>query len=198
MYSRIGKVMGYMAVLTLVSSAALAANVDKFGASRTFEFDPDHTGCPRAQWLQGAGLSDANDNTNFGLQLEKNCAININASAGAVLSQVSGITLNSNGLGFDIKDGSPCGAGAPRFNVSASDGFHFMGGCANATKSPGVPVAGWTRVAIDPYNPAQAFPVLAAGATINTITLIVDEPGKYTLDNIQVNGVFIGKPGAAK
>ncbi len=198
MDSRIGKVMGFMTVAALVASVAFAANADKYGASRTFQFDPNHTGCPQAQWLSGAGLSDANDNTSFGLDLEKNCAIDVNASAGVEVSQVSGITLNSNGLGYDIKDGSPCGAGAPRFNVSASDGFHFMGGCANGTKAPGVPVAGWTRVTIDPYNASQAFPVLSAGATINSIVLIVDEPGKYTLDNIQINGVFIGKPGVAR
>ena len=182
--------------LSMIATFAIAANEPKYGASRTFEFDPDNTKCPRANWSNGIGLQDSNGNTSFGLQLEKNCALDVVASAGAVLSQVKGITLNPSGLGYDIKDTSPCGAGAPRFNVSASDGFHFMGGCANGTKTP--LGNGWTRVTIDPYNPAQAFPVLAPGATINSITLIVDEPGQYTLDNIQVNGVYIDKPGAAK
>jgi hypothetical protein len=103
-------------------------------------------------------------------------------------------------IGYDIKEGSPCGAGAPRFNVNwtASDGttgFSFLGGCANATKtSLG---NGWTRVTIDPCSPAQAFPPIPAGSTYNAVVLIVNEPGTYILDNIQVNGAYADKPGSA-
>jgi hypothetical protein len=153
-----------------------------------------------AAWQTHQGLPDAGK-SNHGLFLAKNGLTSDCSSAGAVIDGVSGITLTE--IGFDIRDDGHCGAGAPRFNVSASDGFHFLGGCANATKTPNTPAAGWTRVRIDPANPAQAFPPIAAGATIFSIAVLFDEGtdvgvGFAVIDNIDINGVLIGKPGNAK
>lgn len=186
-----------MGLLAVILTGAKVGEKDKFNGSRTFEFDPDKTGCPVAYWKNGIGEGDTNCNTRFGLRLEKNCPLETNASAGAVLNGVKGTVLNPGpSLGYDIKVGSPCGAGAPRYNVQQADGtFHFVGGCANGTQ-----VAlgnGWTRVTFDPYSPAQAFPPLTAGVPVSSITLIVDEPGQYTLDNLQVNSLYADKPGAA-
>lgn len=195
-----------MRALTLLLPVPLMAAVpgithaqsDNFNASRTFEFDPDRTGCSVANWDNRIGLADNQGNTNFGLRLEKNCATSVNASAGAVLNSVKGMIMQAgDSMGYDITNTSPCGAGAPRFNVQQADGsFHFVGGCANGTKVPVAP--GWTRVTFNPYNPAQAFPVLTMGSPITSITLIVDEEGKYVLDNIQLNGAYAQKPGAAR
>jgi len=156
-------------------------------------------------WVTHEGLPDAGK-SDHGLLLEKlgptaNCA-----SAGAVIDGVSGISLTE--IGYDIRNDSHCGAGAPRFNVSATDGFHFLGGCSNGTQTPNTPVAGWTRVRIDPTNPAQAFPPIAAGATIISIAILFDEgedtppnAGTAVIDNIQIKTptgeVLIGKPGNA-
>jgi hypothetical protein len=101
-------------------------------------------------------------------------------------------------MGYDIKNDSPCGAGAPRFNVnfttpSGLDGFSFVGGCANGTK---VDLGnGWSRVTFDVCS--QAFPAIPAGSTITVASLMVDEPGSYTLDNIRINDAYADKPGAA-
>lgn len=174
------------------------AQSDNFNASHTFEFDLDRTGCAVANWDQRTGLPDKSGNTHFGLNLEKNCPTPVNAAAGAVLNSVKGMIIQPGpSMGYDIRNTSPCGGGSPRFNVQQADGsFHFVGGCANGTKAPIAP--GWTRVTFDPYNPAQAFPLLTLGSPIVSITLIVDEEGRYVLDNIQLNGAYAQKPGAAR
>jgi hypothetical protein len=100
-------------------------------------------------------------------------------------------------MGYDLKDNSPCGAGAPRFNVQQADGsFHFVGGCSNGTRvSLG---NGWSRVTFDPQDPTDSFPVLTPGVPVESVVLIVDEPGGYTLDNIQINGMYADKPGSSR
>jgi hypothetical protein len=184
---------------TVALGAIALAESASFNASRTFEFDPDKTKCPVAYWKNGIGEADSPGNTSFGLQLEKNCPLATNASAGAVLNGIRGTVIAPGpSMGYDIKDTSPCGAGAPRFNVQQADGtFHFVGGCANGTKTP-ADTPGWTRVTFDPNNPGQSFPVLTPGVPVESVVLIVDEPGQYTLDNIQINGLIADKPGAAK
>jgi hypothetical protein len=194
-----------MRVKTLLPLAFMAmaglshSQSDNWNASRTFEFDPDKTGCAVANWDNRIGEEDSPQKTNFGLRLEKNCPTSVNASAGAVLNSVKGIiVLPGQSMGYDIQNTSPCQAGSPRFNVQQADGsFHFVGGCANGTKVP-APTPGWTRVTFDPYSPVQAFPPLVPGSPVVSIVLIVDDEGKYILDNIQLNGAYAQKPGAAK
>jgi len=50
---------------------------------------------------------------------------------------------------------------------------------------------------MDPCSASQAFPPIPAGSTITAASLIVDDTGRYTLDNIQVNGNYADKPGNA-
>ena len=193
-------VISLLAVVSFVISGVALADGGGFNAARTFEFDPDRTGCAEASWKKGVGEIDSNCKSNFGLLLAKNCPTSTNASAGTVLNGAAGATIQCGpSFGYDIKDGSTCEAGSPRFNVSytsgGTSGFSFLGGCANATKvSLG---NGWTRVTIDPCSAAQAFPPIPEGATITSVVLIVDDAGTYTLDNIQLNGAYADKPGAA-
>jgi len=107
-------------------------------------------------------------------------------------------------FGFDIRLDGYCGAGAPRFNLTATDGFHFIGGCSNGTVSaPFLDRQGrqWVHVTFDPQNPGQAFPVVAPGAKIISLSIIVDEDtrgsaaGASVVDNVNVNGANVGKPG---
>ncbi len=190
-----------MAVLFSVALAALAwADEDGFRV-KPGVFDPGHTGIVVAKWIKNLGLPDPEGHGRFGLLLSKNGLTTTNAAAGATIKGVKGIVLTE--LGFDINTGTHCGAGAPRFNVDASDGFHFLGGCANGTKTPGTPDPGWTRVRIDPSNPGQAFPPIAAGAKVKSIEIVFDEgtdtgsdfSGLAVLDNIDINGTLIGRPG---
>ena len=193
--------VAFATVFVFATAIAAYAQNPSFNASRTFEFDPDKTGGAVANWKNGIGETDSNCKTNFGLQLEKNVATSENVAAGAVLNSLKGVVvLAGDTMGYDIKNGSPCGGGSPRFNVSytlpdGSSGFSFVGGCANGTKVTSPQNPNWTRVTFDLQNPAQAFPVVPAGSTLQSVVLIVDEQGKYTLDNIQFRGQYADKPG---
>src|SRR5262245_45282775 len=85
--------IAFLAVSVLVLSSVVFADAGNFNASRTFEFDPDHTGCPSAQWSRNAGEKDSNCRTSFGLSLAKNCPTSTFASAGAVLNNINGASV---------------------------------------------------------------------------------------------------------
>jgi hypothetical protein len=174
--------------LALAGSAMAAA-----GKMRTDPgvFDPGKLGTVSAAWVPGAGLADAGA-SNHGLVLTKGGLITDNTAAGASIIGLAGESLVTP-LAFDYKNGSLCTGGAPRFNLQTDVAFHFLGGCGNGTQTPGP--AGWTHVTINPQDPAQAFPVVSPTEKIVSLSLIVDEPGTATLDNITVNGRTNGKPG---
>jgi len=149
----------------------------------------------RAAWRTHKGLPDAG-RSDHALVLKKTVATTDCSSAFARIRGVRGQPAFT--LGFDYREDSYCGAGAARFNVVASDGFHFVGGCANGSPDPaGTDRRGndWLRVTFLLSDPAVAFPPVAAGATLVSVTLIQDEQGTSILDNISVNGKRIGKPG---
>jgi hypothetical protein len=102
-------------------------------------------------------------------------------------------------FGFDLKDGSPCDAGSPRFNlVTDMDTFHFVGGCANGLEDATPLGDGWTRYRFQLDDPTDAFPVVPPGSTIESLVIIVDEPGVYLIDNIRVNDSCAEKPGQSR
>lgn len=186
-------------VLLAAPGAALSDSSDNpdFDFSRTFEFDPDKTGCPEAQWVNGEGRADSQGNSNFGLVLEKDCATSVVASAGAVANSIRGSSATV--LGLDLKDDSPCGGGAPRFNLVTEQGtFHFVGGCANGLEDATPLGDGWTRYRFQLTDPTDAFPVVPPGSTIEQLVIIVDETGEYHLDNIRVNNLCAEKPGQSR
>lgn len=166
-------------------------------------FDPGHTGTVASLWVKHLGEPDPNDpgdTDRFGLLLSKNTVTTTNASAGANVTNVSGIHLTE--LGFDIRNGGNCGAGAPRFNVVTNDNvLHFVG-CAAGTKTAATPEPGWTRVRMDPTNPAQAFPPVSPTQTVKSMQIIFDEgtdtsptfSGDAIIDNVDVNTFLVGAP----
>jgi len=162
-----------------------------------------------AAWLKGMGLPDTDDpnkkDHHSGLLLSKNGPTPDCSAAGASIKGVKGMTVSETfEVGFDYRNGGHCGAGAPRFNVTTGDGvFSFVGGCSNGTASPAPqdPLE-WTRVRINVTSPSQAFPPLAVGSQIESISIIYDEGtdtatsdslgvGLAVLDNIHVNGELI-------
>lgn len=149
----------------------------------------------KAAWRTHKGLKDAG-RSDHALVLTKRVDTTDCSSAFARIRGVKGQPALV--LGFDYRDGSYCGAGSARFNVLASDGFHFVGGCANGVSVPnGTDRRGddWFRVTFDLTDPSVAFPPVAAGATLVSVSIIQDEEGTSVLDNINVNGKLIGKPG---
>jgi hypothetical protein len=170
-------------------------------------------------WLHGMGLPDngglnanplptaLNDNPNkndphLGLLLNKNGPTADCSAAGARITGVNGTVVTPTfTLGFDYRQGTHCGAGAPRFNVTTEDGTTHFFGCLAGTKSPAPqdPLQ-WTRVR---FTIAQGAPPLLPGQRIESVEIIfdegtdapsVDDPlgvGLVVLDNIDVDGDLI-------
>jgi opacity protein-like surface antigen len=170
-----------------------------------------------ARWAPRFGLgdnpsqTDANKNA---LLLSKNGPTTDCSSAGAT---VAGPGVTGGGgvvvteLGFDVRNGGHCGAGAPRFNIEVSQvsqpcstnnpcTFHFVGGCSAGTHLADTPQDGWTRVTFDAaLLLSQGVP---AGSRIKSLSILFDEgvdtgpdfSGFVMLDNINVNGTRQGKP----
>jgi hypothetical protein len=117
-------------------------------------------------------------NPDGSLTLSKPCATSTNASAGATIQGVSGMSTTGMTLSFDVN--GYCGAGAPRFNVYLSDGSTIFLGCIYGNDGTGHV----TFTAGNTYG-GVLFPT---GATVTGIDLVQDETGTTTLSNIQVNG----------
>ncbi len=161
-----------------------------------------------AAWQTHQGLPDAGG-SDHALFLEKLGSTSNCAAAGAVIDGVAGITLTE--IGWDVRTDGHCGAGAPRFNVVTSDNvLHFIG-CnspppSSITVPPGSPDPRGNTWERRRYDPATAFPPIAPGSTVKSITIIFDEgtdtgpdfTGHVFVDNIDIDGVLIGKPGNAQ
>ena len=186
----------------VVLSLAFAATAREFNDVDPGTFDPKDTDLVAARWLHGIGCppgdagcptGDKGDKENSGLLLVKTGATANNAAAGAELKNVNGITLTE--LGYDVRSGSHCGAGAPRFNVVTKDNVTHFVGCASPPPAVMAKSAGWMRLR---WTPAQAFPPITS--PVKSITIIFDEgqdtpgdgSGLAVLDNLDVNGTIVG------
>ena len=163
-------------------------------------YDPDDLGVASAAWVTKVGLLDAGG-SNHALYLAKDSVTSANAAGGATIDGIAGSSLSE--LGFDYRTDGHCGAGAPRFNVYTTTGVYYFFGCAYGTHTLDTPAQGWTRVR---FSNADAYP--SDGVTpfpgfgnvqVTGIDIVFDEgPASIYLDNIDVNGSLIGKPGLAK
>jgi hypothetical protein len=178
-----------------------------------------------AAWLGGMGLPDnggqnttaadldTNPNKNDphrGLLLSKNGPTPDCSAAGATITGFNRRTTLTE-LGFDYRNGTHCGAGAPRFNITSTLGFTYFAGCAAGTKTPAPQdPAEWTRVRITladqvfPASPAAPPFVFGPGGTqVRSLSIIFDEGtdtpgvedprgvGLAVIDNIDVGGRLI-------
>ncbi len=189
-----GRVLAFLTLSALVAVAAVGSATAGSAKLKVqpWTYDPGHTGIIVSAWVPHTGLSDGG-NSDHGLVLQKNGATETNAAAGASVDGVAGMKLTE--LGYDVKDGSHCSGGAPRFDVDASDGFHFVGACTNGTFAGSLTDsrgATWSRYR---FSDAQAFPPISPTATINSIDVVFDEQGQAVIDNVDVNGTLVGKPG---
>jgi hypothetical protein len=190
--------------VTLASASVGSASVPPNPSASPGIYDPGNTGTVASGWVKHLGEpdpSDVGDVDRYGLLLSKNAISSTNSAPFAIIKNVAG--KHPTEFGFDIRNGGHCGAGSPRFNLVTNDGvFHFIGGCANGTITPGVPDQGWSRVRFDPANAAQAFPVVTPTETIKSLSVICDEgvevspdfSGLSVIDNIDINAFLIGAP----
>jgi hypothetical protein len=174
-------------------------------------------------------VADTKDSHNEGLLLVKTGFTNNNAAAVAELKKVRGITLTE--IGYDIRkqggavgpQGSHCGAGAPRFDITTSEAFYFIGCNSPPADSQTVGTAvgdAWTRLRwgstsgtpmvmgyciITGSGPSLACPanftLVPVMGTVQRIQIVFDEGtdtgadfiGAAFLDNIDVNGTLVGR-----
>jgi hypothetical protein len=194
-------VLACLGLISLINAAPPAQKQQPI-IVKPWVYDPDDTGIVDSDWVKGQGLPDAGSG-NWALYLQKDGPTATNASGGASIDFQGKLTE----LGFDYRNDGHCGAGAPRFNVYDQNGdIHFIG-CFYGTHDVIVsddddnPI--WTRVR---FTGADAFPPLAPTDTVTHIDIVFDEgtdagpdfTGFVYLDNIDVNGVLVGKPGAGK
>ena len=152
----------------------------------------------------GCPTGDVKDQHNEGLLLVKTGPSENFASATAELKKVKGTVLTE--LGWDIRksptlggtsspQGSHCGGGAPRWNISTDMGFFFLG-CNTGTIQ--LFSNAWIRMRWGaPELLAAGIP---ASAKVQRIQIVFDEGtdtgpdffGAAVLDNIDVNVILVG------
>jgi hypothetical protein len=117
------------------------------------------------------------------------------SAAGALIEGVAGITLHE--LGFDSFDPGHCGAGAPRFNVTLTDGSLYFFGCVYGDHT-NAPLPFFTRVRFTDADAAPQYvgqpPWPGFGhAVVREMQIVFDEgtdagPGWALLTAIDING----------
>jgi hypothetical protein len=165
-------------------------------------YDPGKTRAVSSAWVTHEGIKDAGG-SDHALYLTKKTLTATNASSGASVTYSGAL----NSLGFDYRNDGHCGAGAPRFNVYTTTGVYYFFGCTYGTHTPIPGNPGWTRVTFGnadafPSDGTTTFPGFGS-VTVTGIDVVFDEgtdqgQGFVYLDNIQVNGVYAGKPGLAQ
>jgi Ig-like domain-containing protein len=176
----------------------VASGEDEDGGSddsevRPFTFDPGAKSLAEATWLDGHGVpyTSKKDPTSQGLVLRKNPSGPSSAIAGAALKGAAGSQLTA--LSFDLRSDSECSRLAPQFVVVTADEVVHKASCASGT-SQRLAVPGWQRVSFDPAR--QLSPAVTPGMAVKTIALVMDHSagsGMAVLDNINLNGRYIGK-----
>jgi hypothetical protein len=188
------------------------------------EFDPDHSFLVQGAWLGGIGCpeistepacptGDPADKRVEGLLLAKTGPTTTNASSFAVITNVPS-TIDE--LGWDLRKpggpllsadprGSHCGAGAPRWNITTSDGKLFFIGCNSPPATTQTPGQAFIRMRWDagtlafPQSPT-GVPTALGSLDVRSLSIVFDEGtdtgpdnfGLAVLDNIDVNTVLVG------
>ena len=168
----------FLIVAMLAGSSAAAGQSAAFTAI-PFVDDELGVGGGNAKWSGNIGVADAVSTTKYGLRFEKTAPLEQLVAAGVVLKGLEGQAIfPGDTLGFDIKIDSPCRGGSPRFNVSYTvgerAGLAFLGCSEGITAATPDPL--WQRVTLSLQLPE--------GAVIESVVLMVDEPGRYVVDNI--------------
>jgi hypothetical protein len=232
-------VLSLVAVLLVFGSFGFANGGPSFKLSvDPGLFDPHQTKLVAAQWIGGIGCptgatevlynvptfvpyllppsaftdaacptGDPKDRENEGLLFVKTGDTYNDASATATVKGVKGIVLSE--IGYDIRTGSHCGGGAPRFNITTTNGKSYFLSCTNLGLTTPFSSLGWRRLRWGTGTPGsvQAY---RDGNTpefitdpIQTISMIFDEAqdanagsdfsGLAVLDNIDINGQLVGR-----
>jgi hypothetical protein len=161
---------------------------------RPFTFDPTEQEAVNATWRENAGaMRTSTDPANQGLVLTKRRSGPATAIAGAIITGAAGSQLSR--LSFDLRTDSECSAKAPQFLVTTADNVVHTAACANGT-ARALTATGWKRITFNPADSSQLTPAVKPGVAVKTIALVMDKiagNGFAVLDNVNLNGTFVGK-----
>ena len=181
-----------VAVVLLVGSSRWGGERDSM--VQPFSFEPSGSDTTSASWRRGAGATrTSTDPANQGLVLVKDRSGAPTAIAGVAVTGAAGSELSQ--LSFDMRTDSECSARAPQFVVITNDNVAHSAGCASG-RAQALTASGWKRVSFNPTDPSQITPPVKPGTTVKTVALVMDKiagNGYAVLDNINLNGTFIGK-----
>ncbi len=222
-----------IAGLVLATTLTAAYAAEEHFQVRPANFDPAHTFLVQATWLTGIGCptnprishdgrttvagtsdpacttGDPSDTHNEGLLLVKTGPTGNYAAATAKLT---GTPSHVTELGYDIRkstdagtpNGSHCGAGAPRFDITTQDGTNYFLGCNSPPAVSVTPSLSWLRLRW--AGPLMAFKsgtqdlFLVSTLNVKSISIVFDEGsdtgpdffGAAIIDNVDVNGTLVG------
>ena len=161
-------------MLAGVLAMALTFTVSASAAVVPGVYDPGNTKCVKATFIKKTKT----------LHLEKNCPTTTVASAGAVITGVSGQTFQS--ASFTLANATQCQGGSPRFNVDTTTGFFFLG-CNNVLPTINANgTATYTFTAATLAAAGQQVPTPTG--TIEFVSVLIDVQGTADLTKIMVNG----------
>jgi len=185
--------------LLVLATTALAAPSPRLRA-HPYAYNPgDADVTIVAAWRPHTGLPDAGPaDHGLILSMSDDVAYPPGASASARIDRVDGVVLTS--LGFDHKLGTLCGGGAPRWDVEMTDGSVYGIPCNEGTHAAIVGHPSWERITFSCADPSAAAPLsgppgCAFGKTLTYAEVLVDIEGRTVLDNLDLNGCVMGKPG---
>ena len=185
-----------VAVILVVggSSSGGGGGRERESQVQPFSFDPGASGTTTASWYSRAGaMRTSTDRSNQGLVLVKKPSDPPTAIAGVSVTGAAGSPLSQ--LSFDMRTDSECSAKAPQFVVITNDNVVHSAGCASG-RARALTATGWKRVSFNPADGSQISPPVKPGTSVKTVALVMDKiagNGYAVLDNINLNGTFIGK-----
>jgi hypothetical protein len=152
----------------------------------------------------GTSPHNTSDPGNKALVLAKGGSASTDAWAGAIIQNVTGMSLTE--LGYDFRAGIVYDCDSPHFVIVTTDTVkHTLGGCSGPyTAGQTAPATGWMRLRFDPKN---ATPPIDSAAHVQSMSLVLEkgpnQPGStptetatgtiVVIDNIDINGTFTGK-----
>ena len=198
------KKIALTAVITTCSFLVMAGSAwaaSRFVTAAPKVYDRDRTRVITAKWMANVGTVgvDTRDGGKFAVFLQKTGAtVGTNSSADINLKGTPGLTITE--LGFDYRNDGRCSGGSPRFTVETNLGTYFFG-CSGGTHTAVPGNSSWTRVRFA-LSDAQGGP-MPANAVVDFMQITFDEgtdqgQGFAYIDNIDVNGTIMSKPGSVK
>jgi hypothetical protein len=164
-----------------------------------------------SQWVNKSGTTSTpelfGEPADFGLVLAKNVDTSVVAAGLAVINGPEGKTVTPNMVfGYSYREDGHCGAGAPRINVTVTNGTDqaiYNAGCNSSSTPPDTieDLGDWTALTWTPGNfiPLGPAPVPLVGSEIVSVVIVFDEgPEEAILDDITFNNLVAGGPATVK